>query len=295
MSSRGEPEGPLRRLEDWEGFVQSRYPSPGWEAPGGLPQLRQPGARHRPRPLPPQPPPPGLRLRAREGAAVPAPRPAADDRAGGPGPPGHAGGRQRPGHLPVPARAPAAGRRGHPRRRPRGLVRPRRPDPRPGQGPVPVRPGPRTPRGERPLAGCGPPELWRGRLQLTLSELAQVKALLEQREKKLGEMAKADAAVRLLEAIPGVGPRTAEDVVAFLPQPEQFRTSKQVSADGGLVPRQYQSTNTGHRGRITKRGPRALRKLLVECAWVTLRYNAWARAVYQRLTHGLAPFDSGEG
>jgi transposase len=83
-----------------------------------------------------------------------------------------------------------------------------------------------------------------------------------------------------------VGPRTAEVVAAFLPEPKRFRTSKQVSAYGGLVPRQYQSTDTDHRGRITKRGPRTLRKLLVECAWCMLRYNAWARAVYQRLTHG---------
>jgi transposase len=45
------------------------------------------------------------------------------------------------------------------------------------------------------------------------------------------------------------------------------------------VPRQYQSTDTDHRGRITKRGPRTLRTLLVECAGVMLRYNAWARAV----------------
>jgi transposase len=59
-----------------------------------------------------------------------------------------------------------------------------------------------------------------------------------------------------------------------------------VSAYGGFVPRQYQSTDTDHRGRITKRGPRTLRKLLVECAWVMLRYNPWARAIYQRLTHG---------
>src|SRR5262249_31885221 len=67
---------------------------------------------------------------------------------------------------------------------------------------------------------------------------------------------------------------------------KRFKTTKQVSAYGGLVPRQYQSTDTDHRGRITKRGPRTLRKLLVECAWVMLRYNRWARAVYQRLTHG---------
>jgi transposase len=40
------------------------------------------------------------------------------------------------------------------------------------------------------------------------------------------------------------------------------------------------------RGRISKRGPALLRKLLVECAWCMIRYNAWARRVYQRLTGG---------
>ena len=138
----------------------------------------------------------------------------------------------------------------------------------------------------RPLCDCGPEDLWRGRLHLTLGEREQVEQLLDQAEKKLDELAKADAGVRLLNTIPGVGPRTAEAVVAFLPQPGRFRTTKQVSAYGGFVPRQYQSTDTDHKGRITKRGPKTLRKLLVECAWVMLRYNPWARAVYQRLTHG---------
>jgi transposase len=138
----------------------------------------------------------------------------------------------------------------------------------------------------RPLAECGPLELWRGRLHLALTELGPVKELLASAEKKLDELAQTDDGVQLLETIPGVGPRTAEAVVAFLPEPQRFRTTKQVSAYGGFVPRQYQSTDTDHRGRITKRGPKTLRKLLVECAWVMLRYNAWARAVYQRLTHG---------
>jgi transposase len=138
----------------------------------------------------------------------------------------------------------------------------------------------------RPLAECGPSELWRGRLHLTLTELEQVHGLLDQAEGKLDALAKADAAAQLLQTIPGVGPRTAEVVAAFLPEPGHFRTAKQVGAYGGLVPRQYQSTDTDRRGRITKRGPRTLRKLLVECAWVMLRYNPWARAVYQRLSHG---------
>jgi transposase len=137
----------------------------------------------------------------------------------------------------------------------------------------------------QPIADCAPLELWRGRLHLALAELDYVQQLLTQAEKKLDELAKTNDAVQLLQTIPGVGPRTAEAVAAFLPEPELFRTAKQVSAYGGLVPRQYQSADTDHRGRITKRGPRTLRKLLVECAWVMLRYNAWARAVYQRLTH----------
>jgi transposase len=56
----------------------------------------------------------------------------------------------------------------------------------------------------------------------------------------------------------------------------------------GLVPKQFQSGETDRRGRLTRRGPAILRKLLVECAWVMLRYNRWGRAVYLRLSHGQA-------
>jgi transposase len=141
-------------------------------------------------------------------------------------------------------------------------------------------------RHARPLAECGPDELWRGLLDLTLTDHRQVRQLLDQAEARLDELAKASTAVRLLETTPGVGPRTAEAVVAHLHQPGRFATGKQVSAYGGLVPRQYQSGETDRRGRITRRGPALLRKLLVECAWVMLRYNRWAREVYLRLTHG---------
>src|SRR5579859_1769260 len=53
----------------------------------------------------------------------------------------------------------------------------------------------------RPLADCGPEELWRGRLHLTLGEREQVERLLGQAEKKLDELARADPGVRLLDTI----------------------------------------------------------------------------------------------
>jgi transposase len=140
----------------------------------------------------------------------------------------------------------------------------------------------------RSLAECGLDELWRGLLELTLTEYRHLLALLKQAEARLDALAKADAGVRLLESIPGVGSRTAEVIVAYLGEPKRFQTAKQVSAYGGLVPRQYQSGESDRRGRITRRGPALLRKLLVECAWVMLRYNRWARVVYVRLSRGKA-------
>ena len=140
----------------------------------------------------------------------------------------------------------------------------------------------------RPLADCAADELWRGLLDLALAESRQVRELIDQAEAKLDALAEQDEGVQTLESIPGVGPRTAEAVVAHLHQPERFRTGKQVSAYVGLVPKQFQSGETDRRGRITRHGPAILRKLLVECAWVMLRYNSWARAVYQRLSRGKA-------
>src|SRR5215831_11198272 len=90
----------------------------------------------------------------------------------------------------------------------------------------------------QPIADCAALELWRGRLHLTLTELAHVRELLVQAEKKLDALTKDNEAVQLLQTIPGVGPRAAEAVNAFLPRPDFFRTSKQVSAYGGYVPRQ---------------------------------------------------------
>jgi transposase len=138
----------------------------------------------------------------------------------------------------------------------------------------------------RPLAECGAEELWRGLLLVALTEYRQLLALLEETEAKLNAMGQQSEAVSLLESIPGVGPRTAETVAAYLDDPHRFQNAKQVSAYAGMVPRQFQSGEQDRRGRITRRGPALLRKLLVECAWGLLRYNTWARVVYQRLTKG---------
>src|SRR5436305_6822833 len=123
-------------------------------------------------------------------------------------------------------------------------------------------------------------------LHLALADYRHLLGPIAAAEDALDRLAAADPATRLLATIPGVGPRTAEAVAAHLGDPHRFASAKQVGAYAGLVPRQYQSGVTDRKGRITRRGPAVLRKLLVECAWCLLRYNPWARAQYALLTAG---------
>jgi transposase len=138
----------------------------------------------------------------------------------------------------------------------------------------------------QPLAECSLEELWRGQLDL---ELAQLDALSEQLaavEKRLEAIAKDDDRIRRVRTIPGVGRKTAEVLVTALDDVDRFDNARQVSAYLGLVPRQYQSGETDRNGRITKRGSRLVRTILLECAWASLKYNPWSRTVFQRIAGG---------
>jgi len=134
-----------------------------------------------------------------------------------------------------------------------------------------------------PPASCRPDELWRGEVHLLLERHRFLEAQVRVIEARLDELAAADERVALLLSVPGVGVRTAEVIAVHLGEAKRFHSADEVSAYAGLVPRQYQSGTTDRRGRITRRGPRLLRAALVECAWCSLRYNAWARRVWLRL------------
>ncbi len=135
----------------------------------------------------------------------------------------------------------------------------------------------------KPLAECGHDELWKGELDIELSILDSLTNQISSVVKKLETIGKTDSRIMRLMTIPGVGPRTAEILVACIDDPHRFENGRQVSAYFGLVPRQYQSGETDRNGRITKRGNPLARTILVECAWASLRYNPWARGVYERI------------
>ena len=139
----------------------------------------------------------------------------------------------------------------------------------------------------RDLADCPPDELWRGRLHVELQLLAAADAQAAIVERRLDELAAGDARVRLLQTVPGVGPRLAEAVVVALDDPHRFKSGAEVSGYAGLVPKLIESGQMSRVGRITRRGPSLLRGMLIEVAWVVWRHNAWAQHFVARVSRGM--------
>jgi transposase len=135
----------------------------------------------------------------------------------------------------------------------------------------------------KPLSECNANELWRAELDIELTQLDALTAQHDLVVKKLEAIGKNDPRIGRVMSIPGVGPRTAEILVACIDDPHRFASGREVSAYFGLVPRQYQSGETDRNGRITKRGNPLARTILVECAWASLRYNPWAKSIYERV------------
>lgn len=138
----------------------------------------------------------------------------------------------------------------------------------------------------RPLSELGLRELWRGELAIELRQLRAVQEEINLVEEKLNAIGAADPRVQLLRTIPGVGPRLSEAIVSLIDRPERFTKASEVSAYIGMVPKELDSGETERRGRITRRGSRLVRSLLVEVAWAGLRHNPWVRETYHRICGG---------
>ena len=126
-------------------------------------------------------------------------------------------------------------------------------------------------------------------LGATLAPLARQVATLTQEIRAIDARVQArvatDPVVARLQSVPGVGVIVATTYRAFVDRCERFDHAGQVSAAIGLVPREDSSAERRHRGHITKAGPRELRSLLVQSAWVCWRCpgSATLRAWVDRL------------
>ena len=131
-----------------------------------------------------------------------------------------------------------------------------------------------------------PTELAACQRDLLLEELDQFNRQVSRVTDVLDRLSVSRPEVGLLRTIPGVGPRTAEAIVAYIDDPRRFQRNRQVGAYFGLVPCQDASASTNRLGHITREGPGTARKLLVEACWQVIRLNPSAKAFFDRVAGG---------
>jgi transposase len=140
-----------------------------------------------------------------------------------------------------------------------------------------------TRRGAAWLQAVELPQLTALQRDLLLEEWALYDRQIKLAEAQLEQYSQGRPAVTLLRTIPGVGPRTAEAVVASLDDPQRFATSKAVGSYFGLVPAQDQSGSTNRLGHITRCGPPVVRHLLAEAAWRGIKLSATIGQYFERI------------
>jgi transposase len=90
---------------------------------------------------------------------------------------------------------------------------------------------------------------------------------------------------RLLTQIPGLGIFTAMAILIELQHIERFRRADQLASYLGLTPSQHSSGERIRMGHITRCGNYQVRTRLVESSWTLIRYDAGAKATYERIKH----------
>lgn len=119
-----------------------------------------------------------------------------------------------------------------------------------------------------------------------LDELAHCRCQILEVERALNQIGATHPGVQLLRTIPGVGPRTAEAMIAYIDDAKRFSRGKQVSSYFGLVPCQDQSGGVNRLGHITRNGPSTVRRLLTEATWQGVQRSPEIRARFERVRRG---------
>ena len=115
------------------------------------------------------------------------------------------------------------------------------------------------------------PEPVRELVQQARTHLGVLKERIAQCDRSIGLAARADPAARRVQEMFGVGPTTADAVVATAGDARTFHNGRQFAAWLGLTPRQYSSGGKTRLGAITRRGDSYVRTLLVQGARCALK------------------------
>jgi len=146
------------------------------------------------------------------------------------------------------------------------------------------------------------PVLLQATVQNVLTELNTIQENIHALEKQLKQIVKQDVVVQQFMQVNGIGLLSATAIRASVQSPSQFKNGRQLSAWIGITPKEYSSGNQRYLGRISKRGDKYLRTLLIHGARSAMArikimqrnqeklsaLQQWAAQLEQRVGHNKA-------
>jgi len=112
----------------------------------------------------------------------------------------------------------------------------------------------------------------------------QLNKKIKKLDERLAEQAANDEDLEAVyRSVPGVGKTAARTLANELGDMSHFKYEGALSSYIGLTPSEYSSGEHIRKGHITRQGKPALRSILTQCSWVTIRYDEDLRDVYDRI------------
>jgi transposase len=119
-------------------------------------------------------------------------------------------------------------------------------------------------------------------LDLLETLMSRVRSL-DREIRELAQTERYRSNVAILKSVPGIGPLTAMIILTELGDISRFPSHDDLSGFLGLVPSEFTTGFTQHRGHITQAGNTRVRKALVESAWTLIRYDAGLRRKFTEI------------
>lgn len=128
-------------------------------------------------------------------------------------------------------------------------------------------------------------------IQMQSDYYLELKAKEDWMSRRLVSLCETDPIYAYLKTIPGVGPIVAATLISSVGNPQYFKSSREFAAWIGLTPLQYGSGDTTRMGKISKRGNRQLREVLIHGArsiinWVKNKddkLSLWIKSLQNRM------------
>ncbi|WP_154124194.1 IS110 family RNA-guided transposase [Grimontia hollisae] len=139
-------------------------------------------------------------------------------------------------------------------------------------------------------ADYGLPDIARAVLGDSFEHLQVLNQRIDDTELCFDIVTKASPNAQRILKVRGIGPQTATAIIATIGKGEQFDSGRDFAAWLGLVPKQYSTGGKPRLGRISKRGDKYLRTLLVHGARAVItnlgekqdRLSVWGRNILER-------------